>query len=169
MASLECGIQSTCMRRSKGKVLVVSRNPSLAKVRKAILEGAGFTVIAATDDKAVGRAYSDGIELILLGYSVTPSDRRRVWAKSRQYRNVPILELRKGGAPELLERNAFAHESKRAHEFLKSVRELPGGKRLKPSVTANRSTRHSDGQTVGPLPVTAGLFLFIHSCKLLSD
>lgn len=41
---------------------MVSRNPSLAKVRKAILEGAGFTVIAATDDKAVGRACSDGIE-----------------------------------------------------------------------------------------------------------
>ena len=116
------------MCQNKGKVLVVSRNPKLAEIRKKILEGAGFTVIAATDDSAVEPACSSGVELIVVGYSVTPSNKRRVWAKSRQCGNVPIMELRQCGKPELLERNLFAHESKRAHDFLKTVQKLPWGK-----------------------------------------
>ncbi|HKR31950.1 MAG TPA: hypothetical protein VJT08_15825 [Terriglobales bacterium] len=116
------------MCQNKGKVLVVSRNPKLAEIRKKVLEGAGFTVIAATDDSAVEPACSDGVELIVVGYSVTPSNKRRVWAKSRQCGNVPIMELRQCGKPELLERNVFARESKRAHDFLKAVQKLPWGK-----------------------------------------
>lgn len=107
---------------------MVSRNPKLAEIRKRVLEGAGFTVIAATDESAVEPACSNGVELIMLGYSVTPSNKRRVWAKSRECGNVPIMELHQGGKPELLERHVFARESKRAHEFLKAVRKLPWGK-----------------------------------------
>ena len=113
------------MSQSKRKILVVSHSPKLAEIRKRVLEDAGFTVIAATDDDAVEPACSDGIELILLGYSVTPSARRRVWAKSREYGDVPVMVLHQGGTPELLERNAIARESKRAHGFLKAVRKLP--------------------------------------------
>ncbi len=116
------------MLRNKGKILVVSRNPKLAEIRKKVLEGAGFTVIAGTDDSAVERACNDGVELIMVGYSVTPSNKRRVWAKSREYSNVPIVELHHSGNPELVERNVFARESKRAHDFLKAVQKLPWGK-----------------------------------------
>lgn len=107
---------------------MVSRNPKLAEIRKKVLEGAGFTVIAGTDDSAVERACSDGIELIMVGYSVTPSNKRRVWAKSRECGNVPIMELHYGGNPELVERNVFARESRRAHAFLKAVQKLPWAK-----------------------------------------
>jgi len=113
------------MSQSKGKILVVSHNPKLADIRKKVLEDAGFTVIPATDDSAVEKACSsNGIQLIMLGYSLAPSHKRRVWAKSRQYCNVPILELHKGRAPELVERNVFAHESERAEDFLHAVERL---------------------------------------------
>ena len=104
---------------------MVSRDPKLADIRKKVLEAAGYTVIAAMDDGAVVDACSNnGIQLIMLGYSLAPSDKRRVWAKSREHCNVPILELHKGGSPELVERNVFAHESKRAEDFLHSVHSL---------------------------------------------
>jgi hypothetical protein len=60
----------------------------------------------------------------MLGYSLAPSDKGRVWAKSREHCNVPILELHKGSGPELVERNVFAHESKHAHDFLEAVQRL---------------------------------------------
>ena len=119
------------MARSKGKILVVSRNPRLADIRKTVLEAAGFTVIAAmligaTDDSAVEQACrTNGIQLIMLGYSLAPADKRRVWAKSRQYCNVPILELQKGGRlPEFVNRNLFAHESKDAKDFLLALEDV---------------------------------------------
>jgi len=109
----------------KGKILVVSRDPRLADVRKRVLEAAGFAVIPATDDSAVEDACSsNGIQLILLGYSLAPADKRRVWAASRRHCDVPILELHKGRPPELVERNVFAHESHKADDFLLTVQEL---------------------------------------------
>ncbi len=113
------------MSKGRGKILVVSRNPKLADIRKKVLEDAGFTVIPAMDDSAVEQACSsNGIQLIMLGYSLAPSDKRRVWVKSRQYCDVPILELHKGAPPELVETSVFAHESKRAEDFLHSVERL---------------------------------------------
>lgn len=73
------------MTSSKGKILVVSRDPKLADVRKSVLESAGFSVIPATDGSAVEKACSRGIELIMLGYSLAPSDKRRVANPLRQY------------------------------------------------------------------------------------
>jgi len=125
LRSLQTSHPYKYMSPSKGKTLVVSRDPKLADIRKTTLEAAGFTVIPAMDDSAVEQACSsNGIQLIMLGYSLPPADKRRVWAKSREYCNVPILELHKGTAPELVERNVFAHESKHAEDFLHSVERL---------------------------------------------
>ena len=60
------------MSQSKGKILVVSRDPKLADKGKAVLEAAGFSVISAMDDIAVEQACSsNGIKLILLGFRLT--------------------------------------------------------------------------------------------------
>jgi len=113
------------MSQDRAKILVVSRDPKLADIRKTLLEAAGFTVVPAMDDRAVEQACSsNGIQLIMLGYSLEPSVKRRVWATSRRFCDVPILELHKGSGPELIERNVFAHESRRAHDFLDSVQAL---------------------------------------------
>lgn len=117
------------MSQRKRKILIVSRNPTLAHIRKRVCERAGFRVIAATNDSAVEPACRSGIELILIGYSVAPSDKRRVWAKSRQCSDVPIMELQRSGNPELIERNLFAEESKLANDFLILVQKLPLGEK----------------------------------------
>lgn len=113
------------MGSGKAKILVVSRDPNLADVRRKLLEAAGYSVLEASSDQAVEEACShDGINLIMLGYSLEPSLKRRVWAASRRYCDAPILELHHGGSPELVERNVFAHESKNAEDFLHALEDL---------------------------------------------
>jgi len=113
------------MDSGKAKILIVSRDPNLADLRKQVLEVAGYSVLEASTEQAVEEACSnDGISLIMLGYSLEPSMKRRVWAASRRYCDVPILELHYGGSPELVERNVFAHESQKADDFLHVVEDL---------------------------------------------
>ena len=111
--------------RARQRILAVSRDPKLADVRKATLESAGFSVIQATDDSAVEQACSNGgLKLIMLGYSLPPSDKRRVWAASRRCCNVPIIELHRRGKPELVEQHVLAHESQTPNDFLEAVQKL---------------------------------------------
>lgn len=104
---------------------MVSRDPRLADVRKSILEHAGFAVIAATDDSSIEEACRmAGVRLIMLGYSLSPADKRRVWAAAKAHCNIPILELHHRADPELVEQNVFAHASEQPDDFIDSVRDI---------------------------------------------
>ena len=104
-------------------ILVASRDPEQADVRKKVLENAGFEVIPATDLKALRDACEEHkISLVLIGYSLPPSEKRRVWDTVRDVCNVPILELYLNDKPELPEAHAlFAHESHTPEDFLHAV------------------------------------------------
>ena len=106
-------------------ILVASRDPHLADVRKAVLERAGFSVLAASDSATVEKACTEGVvQLVMLGYSLPPADKRRIWKAAREKCKVPILELHRKDAPELVEQNVFYHEAKTADDFLETVRLL---------------------------------------------
>jgi DNA-binding response OmpR family regulator len=63
----------------KHTLLVVSKDPELADVRKKVLEDAGFEVIPAPDLKALQEACEKHkISLVMIGYSLPPSEKRRV-------------------------------------------------------------------------------------------
>ena len=62
------------------------------------------------------------IDLVLIGYSLPPSEKRKVWVEARKECKTPILQLFQGAEPELIESNAFAHESQTPDDFVKSVR-----------------------------------------------
>ena len=109
----------------RDKILVVSRDRKLADVRKKLLENAGFTVISASAEKAAEEARRcEGVRLIMLGYSLPPSEKRQVWVAAKAHCNVPILELYQSGKPELLEQNVLAHQAKQPDDFLESVRSV---------------------------------------------
>jgi DNA-binding response OmpR family regulator len=87
----------------RDKILVVSRNPRLAQVRRRILEKAGFEVLAAADSQTVRTACAkNDLRLVVVGYSVLPADKRQVWAEVRQHCDIPVLELHKKSEPELM-------------------------------------------------------------------
>jgi DNA-binding NtrC family response regulator len=110
-------------KREQDKIVLVSRDPDLTDIRKRVLENAGFAVIDATDESAVTQACSrERVRLILLGQSLSPSEKRQIWVATKAQCKVPILELYHRGKPELLEQNVFTHHSQQPDDFLDSVR-----------------------------------------------
>ena len=112
-------------------ILVASRDPKLADVRKKVLEKAGFLVIAASDSETVGRACGEhAVRMVMLGYSLAPADKRRIWKTAREHCQVPILELYRKGEPEIVDQNVHYHESQTPEDFLEQVKFLM---RVRPS------------------------------------
>jgi hypothetical protein len=82
-------------------------------------------VIAASDASIVEQACGhQRVRLIMLGHSLSPADKRHVWAAAKAHCRVPILELHRGSEPELLEQNVIGHESQVDDDFLNSVRKI---------------------------------------------
>ena len=111
----------------KGKILVVSHDPRLAAVRRKVLENAGYEVMAAsrsTDIRAECAVHKP--RLVMIGYCLLPSEKRRVWVAMKEHCEVPVLELHKGRGPELLS-PTFFHESLTPDDFLRSVMKVMDG------------------------------------------
>ena len=115
----------THLIQPKDTILVASWDPILADVRKTILEKEGFIVLQAKGSAGVrALCKKKKVNLVVIGYSLPPSEKRKVWVEARKVCQTPILELHRGGEPELVESNAFAHESHTPDDFVKSVRSV---------------------------------------------
>lgn len=116
------------MAPAKKTILIASRDPQQADVRKNILEGAGFQVISAMDLLAVRKACERGaIAAVVIGYSLPPAEKRRVWQTVRDLceADVPVLELLQQNKAELTKAHAlFTHEWDGDEGFTKAVREI---------------------------------------------
>ncbi|HLK07300.1 MAG TPA: hypothetical protein VKV30_05155 [Candidatus Angelobacter sp.] len=114
----------------KDKILVVSHDPGLADVRRKVLENAGFEVLAATTDPNAIQATCaiHKPRLVMIGYSLQPSEKRRVWAAVKEHCEVPVLELHRESGPELMSPD-FSHESLAPDDFLAMVIKILRGGR----------------------------------------
>ena len=113
------------MPSSQAKILVVSHDPALADVRKSLLEAAGFKVIPIKSvSRVVGKVCrKHRPRLVMIGYSVPPAAKRRVWDEARKKCKVPILELHRQGSPELMP-PAYFHVSQAPDDFLAAVQRI---------------------------------------------
>ena len=112
----------------RSKILVVSNNERLASRRRTVLEDAGFEVLAATDARTVRRACAKhSLRLVVIGHSLLPADKRRIWAEVREHCDIPVLELQKKSGPELMA-PTFFHEPPEPDDSLEDV--MPVLKRL---------------------------------------
>ncbi len=112
------------MHKSPTKsVLVASRDPKLADVRKRVLENAGYRVFPASSVREVEKGCKENdIHLVLVGYSVPPSRKRRIFMAARKHCKTPILELFSTGEPELVQQShAYAHHAEVPEDFLEAV------------------------------------------------
>jgi len=108
---------------------VVSHDPRLADVRRKVLEKAGFEVLTArdsTDFRAECEVHKP--RLVMIGYSLLPSEKRRVWAAVKEHCEVPVLELHRESGPELMSPD-FSHESLAPDDFLAMVMKILSGGR----------------------------------------
>ena len=91
-------------RSPQKAVLVASRDPHLADVRGHVLEKAGFLVFAATKVEEIEKTCREKkIALVMVGYSVAPSDKRRLFTEVRKHCETPVLELFHSGTSELVD------------------------------------------------------------------
>jgi CheY-like chemotaxis protein len=108
-------------------ILVASRNPDLADIRKQVLESAGFHVIPASDLRVIERTCQHAqVDLIIIGYSLPAAEKRRVWVECRRYcGSIPILELHQAELPALAEEvRTFSHHSRTPDDFLEIVQTI---------------------------------------------
>src|SRR3984885_6316577 len=113
----------------KKTVLIVSRHPELADVRKHVLEQAGFEVVPINEPKSLEEACRNHkISLVLVGYSLTPAEKRRVTAEAITFCKCPILELWDSEPPRVrMDHRIFDHYSRTPEDFLQTVQSLLGG------------------------------------------
>ena len=69
-----------------------------------VLELAGYAVIAASSIDQVSRTCRKyKIDLVLLGSSLSPAEKRKFWVEARSNCQSPVLELYGIGDPELMD------------------------------------------------------------------
>jgi DNA-binding NtrC family response regulator len=85
-------------------ILIAAFDPALLQWEKLVLERAGYIVIAATSIEQVLRTCRKyKIDLVLLGSSFSPGEKRKFWLEARSNCRSPVLELYGTGAPELMD------------------------------------------------------------------
>ncbi len=116
------------MDYSKYAILVVSHDPTEADIRRNVLEGAGFEVVRANQLRGIRRACEkQAISLVMIGYSLPPAEKRRVWDEIRQTcdGNLPVLELYNKGKQDLVgSQTLFVHESHAPDDFIGAVESI---------------------------------------------
>jgi CheY-like chemotaxis protein len=117
----------------KKTVLVVSRHPELADVRKQVLEEAGFEVVSIRAPESIEEVCRNHkIALVLIGYSLTPVEKRRVAAEAITFCKCPIVELWESEPPRVrIDHSIYDHYSLTPKDFLQTVQSLLGGKSAK--------------------------------------
>jgi DNA-binding response OmpR family regulator len=104
-------------------VLVASRHPHLEDVGKRVLEEAGYHVMSIRDPEPLKETCNKHkIDLVLIGYSVTAAEKRRIAAEAIRHCKCPILELWDREPPQLRsEHGVFDHFSLTPEDFLGTV------------------------------------------------
>jgi hypothetical protein len=79
---------------------------------------------AASDSTAIqDTCVNHKPRLVMIGYSLLPSEKRRVWAAVKEHCEVPVLELHRKKGPELVSPD-FSHESLAPDDFLAMVMKI---------------------------------------------
>jgi CheY-like chemotaxis protein len=108
---------------AKRTILLASHDPALTDLRKRLLEAAGyFVIVAKTTSELASRCQHHKIDLVLIGSSLPPVEKRKFGAQSRKQCGL-VLELYTDGPPELMDdTRAYVHHAVTSVDFLEAVR-----------------------------------------------
>lgn len=109
-------------------VLIVSWDPSLARTREMLLGGAGYLVVSAVGRVQAQSQCRSRADLLVLGHSVPPAEKKEAITCYRQYSTGPVLSLLRSGQQKLPEAD-FGVEAFDPAEVVQVVRKILHGER----------------------------------------
>lgn len=104
-------------------VLVVSWEPSLARTREMLLRGAGYSVTSAVGRAQAQSQCRSSADLLVLGHSVPPSEKKEVIACFRKHSTGRVLSLLRSHQQKLPEAD-FAVEAYNPADVVSVVRKI---------------------------------------------
>ncbi len=104
------------------QVICISWNENLGRTREWLLRDAGFNVRSATGQQGMTLCGEDA-DLMVLGHSVPPNEKRQLIDCFRQHSNAPVLSLLRTGQEKLPEATHAIDASDPA-EFVATVRRI---------------------------------------------
>jgi DNA-binding NtrC family response regulator len=114
------------VREKKKTILIAASDPARLQWKTLVLERAGYVVIAATTIEQIKRTCRKyKIDLVLLGSSLSPAEKRKFWQEARSNCRSPVLELYGTGAPELMDESRYVHTLPHTpSDFVEAVRTI---------------------------------------------
>jgi len=91
-----------------------------------VLQAAGYSVIPVDQIAQIAIGCRDReIDLVLIGSSLPPAEKRKFWAESRIYCSSVLLELYSSGPPELMDDlRTYVHHPVTSVDFVEAVRAI---------------------------------------------
>jgi hypothetical protein len=116
--------RTTHMYERTKTILLASLDPDLTTLRKRVLEIAGYRVIAVKSTAQIASSCrNEKIDLVLIGSSLSPAEKRTFWAESRNYCRCLFLELYSDGPPELMDDpRTYVHHPLTSVDFVEAVK-----------------------------------------------
>ena len=104
-------------------VLLASLDPALTTLEKGSLELAGYRVIAIDSVAQIASSCkNEEIDLVLIGSSLSPAEKRSFWCESRNYCSSLVLELYSDRSPELMDDpRTYVHHPLTSRDLVEAV------------------------------------------------
>lgn len=105
-------------------ILLASLDPALTKLRKRVLEIAGYRVVAVESVAQIAsECRNRTIDLVLIGTSLSAVQKRTFWAEFRSHCSSIVLELYRDESPELMDDlRAYVHHAVTSVDFVDAVK-----------------------------------------------
>ena len=107
-------------------ILLASLDPALTKLQKRVLEVVGYQVIAVESVAQIASECRSGpIDLVLIGTSLSPGEKRKFWAEFRNHCSSVVLELYDDGVPGLMDDlRTYIHHTVTSRDSVEAVQAL---------------------------------------------
>lgn len=109
-----------------GRIFSISYDPTLLRTRELLLEQMGHTVHSAegfAEAFAMCERGPSAFDLMILGHSIPPEDKRAIIKRCAETCRCPILALTRSNDPEVEEATRSV-DSADSREFVRAVEEL---------------------------------------------
>src|SRR5215472_318083 len=112
------------------RILSITFDPSLARTREMLFNGAGFDVSTFRDlNEAIAACQHISFDLVVLGHSIPLEERRRLVKQVHALCAAPVLAMLRHGEARLQEADYFFDSSENPARLLETVINILGPKR----------------------------------------